>query len=234
VLLIASIAADSVEEFGRAAAIVSKAGPALIEVNISCPNVESNHGEMFASSAEAAAAVTRQVKASTSIPCIVKLSPNVANIAAIARAVAAAGADGITAINTMPGMLVDAESGAPVLANGTGGISGAALKPIALRCVHEISAAVQIPIIGTGGVLTGTDAVEMLSAGATCVGVGTAVVARGENAFSLILEELRGWLSERGYHCLEDIRGRTHRDAGSGPVPTNPPPVPQRSEKTRA
>ncbi len=138
-VLIASIAADTAEEFGRAAAMVSRAGPALIEVNISCPNVESNHGEMFASSAEAAAAVTRQVKASTSIPCFVKLSPNVPDIGEIARAVEAAGADGITAINTMPGMLVDADSGAPVLAHGSGGISGAALKPIALRCVHEIA-----------------------------------------------------------------------------------------------
>jgi dihydroorotate dehydrogenase (NAD+) catalytic subunit len=230
--LIASIAADTIEDFGRAAAIVSDAGPALIEINISCPNVESHHGEMFASSAEAAAAVTRQVKASTSIPCIVKLSPNVADIAAIARAVATAGADGITAINTMPGMLVDAESGAPVLAYGTGGISGAALKPIALRCVHEITAAVVLPVIGTGGVLTGTDAVEMISAGAACVGVGTAIVTRGENAFSLILEELSRWLSERGYRCLDDIRGRTHRAASGDRAPTNPPPVPG-WEKTR-
>ena len=222
--LIASIAADTVEEFGTAAAIVSRAGPALIEVNISCPNVESGLGEMFASSAEAAAAVTRQVKSSTSIPCIVKLSPNVPDIAAIARAVAAAGADGITAINTMPGMLVDAESGAPVLAHGSGGISGPALKPIALRCVHEIAAAVSIPIIGTGGVLTGTDAVEMLSAGAAGVGVGSAIVARGAPAISLILEELTRWLGDRGYRCLDDIRGRTRR---LGPaVVTNPPPVP--------
>jgi len=224
VALIASIAADTVEEFGKAAAMVSRAGPALIEVNISCPNVESNHGEMFASSAEAAAAVTRQVKASTPIPCIVKLSPNVPDIAAIARAVAAAGADGITAVNTMPGMLVDAESGAPVLAHGTGGISGSALKPIALRCVHEIAAAVSIPIIGTGGVLTGTDAVEMLSAGAACVGVGSAIVTRGAQAFSLIIEELRSWLSDRGYQCLEDVRGRTRRVRQT--VVSNPPPVP--------
>jgi dihydroorotate dehydrogenase (NAD+) catalytic subunit len=231
--LIASIAADTVEEFGRVAAIVSDAGPALIEVNISCPNTESSHGEMFASSAEAAAAVTRQVKASTSIPCIVKLSPNVADIAAIARAVAAAGADGITAINTMPGMLVDAESGAPVLANGTGGISGAALKPIALRCVHEISAGVTLPVIGTGGVLSGTDVVEMISAGAACVGVGSAIVTRGENAFSLILDELKHWRAEREYRSLDDIRGRTHRGAGTGRVTTNPPPVPG-WEKTRA
>ena len=224
--LIASIAADTVEDFGRAAAMVSEAGPALIEINISCPNLEAGAGEMFASSPEAAAAVTRRVKASTSIPCFVKLSPNVPDIAAIARAAAAAGADGITAINTMPGMLVDAESGAPVLANKTGGLSGAALKPIALRCVYEIFSAVDLPIIGTGGVLCGTDAVEMLSAGAACVGVGTAIVVRGASAISQILDELKTWMSERGYVSLDDIRGRAHRGADAGTTVTNPPPVP--------
>ena len=221
--LIASIAADSVEDFGRAAAIVSDARPALIEVNISCPNVESS-GEMFASSAEAAAAVTRRVKTCTQIPCLVKLSPNVPDIAAVARAVAAAGADGITAINTMPGMLIDAQSGVPVLANSTGGISGPALKPIALRCVFEIAEAVSLPIVGTGGVLTGTDAVEMLSAGATAVGVGSAIVTRGSAAITLILNELRQWLAGRGLAGLDAVRGRAHRRPA--PVVTNPPPVP--------
>ena len=221
--LIASIAADSVEDFGRAAAIVSDARPALIEVNISCPNVESS-GEMFASSAEAAAAVTRQVKACTQIPCLVKLSPNVPDIAAVARAVAAAGADGITAINTMPGMLIDAESGVPVLANSSGGISGPALKPIALRCVFEIAEAVSLPIVGTGGVLTGTDAVEMLSAGAAAVGVGSAIVTRGPAAITLILDELRDWLAGRGLGALDAVRGRAHRRPA--PVATNLPPVP--------
>ncbi|HYW84726.1 MAG TPA: dihydroorotate dehydrogenase, partial [Spirochaetia bacterium] len=184
--VIASISADTAESFGQSAEIVSRARPALIEVNISCPNLQSDQHEMFAASAEAAANVTRCVKAATAIPCIVKLSPNVADIGAIARAVAAAGADAITAINTMPGMLVDAETGTPVLANRSGGISGPALKPVALRCVHEIASVVGIPVIGTGGVLTGQDAVEMVSAGALCVGVGSAVFYRGENTFSLI------------------------------------------------
>jgi dihydroorotate dehydrogenase (NAD+) catalytic subunit len=180
---------------------------------------------MFAASAEAAANVTRSVKAATSIPCIIKLSPNVPDIAAIATAVVAAGADAITAINTMPGMLVDAETGTPILANRSGGISGPALKPIALRCVHEIASVVGVPLIGTGGVLTGQDAVEMVSAGALCVGVGSAVFYRGENAFSLIREELVNWLQERGYTCLEEIRGRTRRTLDSKSV-SNPPPVP--------
>lgn len=223
VALIASISADTVDDFGRAAAIVSEAGPALIELNISCPNVESS-GAMFASSAGATAAVTRAVKASTSIPCLVKLSPHVPDIAAIARAATEAGADGITAINTMPGMLIDAESGAAVLANVTGGVSGAALKPIALRCVFDVARAVPIPVIGTGGVLTGMDAVEMISAGATGVGIGSAIVYRGEQALTLILEELRAWMMGHGIGSLDAIRGRTL--ARGSPVTTNPPPIP--------
>ena len=224
VALIASISADTADGFAQAAQSVARARPALIEVNISCPNVQSEHGEMFASSAEAAAEVTRRVTAATDIPCVVKLSPNVPDIAVIARAVAAAGAAAITAINTMPGMLVDAESGAPVLDNRSGGISGPALKPIALRCVHEIAGAVDIPLIGTGGVLTGLDAVEMISAGATWVGVGSALFYRGQNAFTLIRDELSLWLTERE-RTLEGIRGRTRcaREPGRA---TNPPPVP--------
>ena len=222
--LIASISGDTPESFAEAAVIVSAARPALIEVNISCPNVRSEHGEMFAASGEAAAAVTRQVKAATAIPCILKLSPNVPDIAAIARAVVEAGADAVAAINTMPSMLIDAESGAPVLANRTGGVSGPALKPIALRCVYEIAAAVRVPIIGIGGVLTGPDAVEMLSAGATAVGVGSAVYYRGQDAFSLIRGELAQWLEDRGYGGIEEVRGRALRERRG--ATTNPPPVP--------
>ena len=223
--LIASISADTAEDFAEAAAIVSDARPSLIEVNISCPNVQSEHGEMFASSAAAAAEVTRKVKAATSIPCIVKLSPNVPDIAGIARAVVDAGADAITAVNTMPGMIIDAESGVPVLANGTGGISGPGLKPIALRCVYEVAGAVSVPIIGTGGVISGQDAVEMLSAGATCVGIGSAVVYRGENAFALVRDELSRWLADRGFSGLEAIRGRA-RCVGRRAAASNAPPVP--------
>jgi dihydroorotate dehydrogenase (NAD+) catalytic subunit len=225
--VIASISADTAEAFGRSAAIVARAGPALIEVNISCPNVQSEQCEMFAASAEAAANVTRSVKAATSIPCIIKLSPNVPDIGAIARAVAEAGADAICAVNTMPGMLIDAETGVRVLANRGGGISGPALKPIALRCVHEIAAAVSIPLIGTGGVLSGQDAVEMISAGAVCVGVGSAVYYRGESAFALIREELLQWMQDHGFTKLEEIRGRTHRTLRPEKV-SNPPPVPGR------
>ncbi len=205
---------------------MSEAEPDLLEVNISCPNVASECGEPFAASASAAADVTRQVKAATRIPVIVKLAPNVPAIGAIAKAVEAAGADAICAVNTMPGMLIDAEAGAPVLANRSGGISGPALKPIALRCVAEIAQAVAIPIIGTGGVCTGTDCVEMLMAGACCVGVGSAVAARGADALGLILQELREWLAAHGVASLDAVQGLALR-AGARPGPvSSPPPIP--------
>ncbi len=225
VALIASIAADTVEGFAEAASIVSRARPELIEVNISCPNMAAGHGEMFAASPDAAAEATRAVKRATSIPCLVKLSPQVADIAAVARAVAAAGADGITAVNTLPGMLVDAETGLPILANRTGGISGPALKPVALRCVYEVCAVVGIPVIGTGGISSGVDALEMISVGAAAVGVGTAVAAGGEGIFARILDEMGGWMIARGFGSLAAIRGRAHRAPPVGRE-SNLPPVP--------
>ncbi len=223
VALIASISADTAKDFGQSARMVAAAGPDMIELNVSCPNLGAEHGEMFAASASAAAEATARVKAATSLPCVVKLSPNVHDIAEIARAVVDAGADAITAINTMPGMLIDAESGQPVLANGTGGISGPALKPIALRCVYDIASVVTVPIIGTGGVLTGSDAVEMISAGATAVGVGSAVFYRGETAFRLIQDELADWLARHGCARLDEVRARAHCKRDSAVVTTFPP-----------
>jgi len=225
VALIASVSADTAEDFADAAARLAEAGPDMIELNVSCPNLGAEHGEMFAATPRAAAEVTARVKAATRIPCLVKLSPNVHDIGEVARAVVEAGADGITAINTMPGMLIDAASGAPVLANQTGGLSGPALKPIALRCVYDIASVVSVPIIGTGGVLSGTDAVEMISAGATAVGVGSAVFYRGGDAFSLVKDELSAWLAEHECWSLDDIRGRAHTSRKAAVV-TALPPVP--------
>ncbi len=151
--LIASIAADTVEGFAEAAAAVVPGPTRPDRGEHLLPERRRRDTARCSPPRRAAAAeATRAAKGATSIPCLVKLSPNVADIAAVARAVAAAGADGITAVNTMPGMLVDAETGLPVLANRTGGISGPALKPVALRCVYEVCAAVGIPVIGTGGV----------------------------------------------------------------------------------
>jgi dihydroorotate dehydrogenase (NAD+) catalytic subunit len=210
--LIASIFGGSVEEYGQVAGTIAAAQPDLIEVNISCPNVADDFGTPFAASCESAAAVTAAVKAAVgSVPISVKLAPNVTNIGRIAQAVVAAGADAITAINTMPGMVIDAEAGRPVLANRTGGISGPALKPIALRCVAEVASAVDVPIIGTGGVTSGRDAAEMLMAGATAVGVGSAVWYRGAEALGEIVTELAAFMVARGYRSLDEFRGLARR-----------------------
>ena len=205
--LIASIFASSVEQFGQVAAIISQAEPDLIEVNISCPNVGDEFGTPFAGSPASATAVTEIVKNSTRIPVSVKLAPNVSNIARIASAVVKAGADAITAINTMPGLIIDAQAGRPVLSNRMGGISGWALKPIALRCVAEIRQAVDVPIIGTGGITTGVDAAEMLMAGATVVGIGAAVWFRGPEVFDFINAELVAFMKQEGYSDLKSMRG---------------------------
>ena len=207
--LFASIFAGTLEEFGQVAEVIASADPDMIEVNISCPNVRDDFGLPFAADAESAAAVTRTVKSKAGdIPVAVKLAPNVPNIGQIAQAVEEAGADAITAINTMPGMVIDPDAAQPVIHNRTGGISGPALKPIALRCVAEIAQKVTIPIIGTGGVLTGHDAIEMILAGATAVGVGSALWYRGPDAFSLIFDEMQTYFLDHEIHSLSEIIGK--------------------------
>lgn len=205
--LIASIFAGTTAEFGEVARVISRAHPHLIEVNISCPNVGDEFGTPFAAACESAAAVTAAVKTATDIPISVKLAPNVPSIGRIACAVVEAGADAITAVNTMPGLVINAEAGKPVLSNKMGGISGPALKPIALRCVAEIARCVKVPIIGTGGVTTGKDAAEMMMAGATAVGVGSAVWYRGVEVFGKINEELSAFMEQNQYAALADLRG---------------------------
>jgi dihydroorotate dehydrogenase (NAD+) catalytic subunit len=207
--VIASIVAGRAADFGEIAEEVSKLKPDIIEVNISCPNVEDELGKPFACSIVDAAAVTRLVRKRTRIPVVVKLSPNVANIAEIARSCVDAGADGICAINTVgPGMMIDLETREPILANKVGGVSGPAIKPIAIKAVYDIHKALpKTPIIGTGGVLTGEDAIEMIMAGATLVGVGTAVYYRDVKCFGLIAAEMIKWGKKHGVKRVGDLRG---------------------------
>jgi dihydroorotate dehydrogenase (NAD+) catalytic subunit len=211
--LIASVFADTVDNFARVAARVADAEPDLLEVNISCPNVHDEFGTPFAADPAAAAEVTAAVKEAVAgrLPVLVKLSPNVADIAAIARAVEAAGADGITAINTLTGMVIDVHARRPILANRSGGLSGPAIRPLAVRCVYEIYRAVDIPIVGTGGVSSGRDAVEMILAGATAVGTGSAVYGEGPDAFGSIRDEMAALMAELGYETVADMRGAAHR-----------------------
>jgi dihydroorotate dehydrogenase (NAD+) catalytic subunit len=210
--LIGSVFADTVEGFGQVAARLVEAQPDLIEVNISCPNVHDEFGTPFAADPGAAAAVTAAVKEAVGgrAPVLIKLSPNVTDIAAIACAVADAGADGISAINTLTGMIIDVHAGRPILANRTGGLSGPAIRPLAVRCVYDLYNAVDLPIIGIGGVGSGRDAVEMIMAGATAVGVGSAVYDEGPEVFGRIAGEMATLMAELGYDRIDEMRGAAH------------------------
>jgi dihydroorotate dehydrogenase (NAD+) catalytic subunit len=207
-VLIASIFADTIYDFGTIARYISEAEPDLIEVNVSCPNLDSRYQQMFAADPHVAAQVTRRVKRQTDIPVLVKLSPNVTDIVEIARAVVEAGADGITAINSVgPGLILDVEIRRPVLAHGTGGLSGPGIRPVAVRCVHDICRAVDVPVVATGGVMTGRDAVEMLLVGATAVSIGSAIRYRGMEVFGQVCEELKQYMQRHGHANLESLRG---------------------------
>ena len=207
--VIASIFAETIYEFGTMARFISEARPDLIEINISCPNIDDRYRLMFAADPYVAAQVTRRVKQNTDIPVLVKLSPNVTDIVRIAQAVVEAGADGITAINSVgPGIILDIETCRPLLAHGSGGLSGPGIRPIAVRCVYEICKAVDVPVVAVGGVTTGRDVIEMLLVGATAVGIGSAVYYRGIEVFRMVCEELREYMERNGYRDLEAFRGR--------------------------
>jgi len=207
--VIASIFANAIYDFGVIARYISEAQPDLIEVNISCPNIDARFEQMFAASPYVSAQVTRRVKDNTRVPVLVKLSPNVEDIAKVAREVEAAGADGITAINTLgPGLILDIESGRPVLANRLGGVSGPAIRPIAVKCVRDVCKAVKIPVVATGGVTDARDAVEMVLVGAMAVGVGTAVNYRGMRVFNEIAQGMAEYMRRHGYTRLEEFRGK--------------------------
>lgn len=225
--LIASLFAGTAPQFGEVAATLAQAQPDLIEINISCPNVGSEFGEPFAGNADSAVEVTAAVKRrlrGTDIPLIVKLAPNVPSIARIAVAVVEAGADALCVINTMPGMVIEIESGQPVLANRSGGLSGPAIKPIAIKCVYDVhQACPDVPIIGTGGITCGNDAIEMVMAGATLVGIGTAIYYRGSGAIEEIKREMATWLDAHGIEDLAAIRGCAHCEPKYDLEPTGAP-----------
>jgi dihydroorotate dehydrogenase (NAD+) catalytic subunit len=210
-VLIASVFGDTPAAFAEAVGIVAQAGPEIIELNISCPNVQSEFGRPFALEPLAAAQVTEAVRAVYPGPLLVKLSPNATELLAVGRAVAAAGADGLTVGNTLgPGMLIDLEARRPILSNRVGGLSGPALRPVAVRCVYELAAVLELPIIGTGGVASGRDALEMVMAGAAAVGIGSALYDEGDAVFARVLTEMEAWMEREGVASLDEIRGCAH------------------------
>ncbi len=207
--VISSIYGYKIEQFGEVARKMSLLKPAMIEVNISCPHLD--YGKPYYADAELTAKVTKAVKKNTGkIPVSIKLSPNVYDIKEIAHAAEKAGADAITAINTAAGMVIDVDARKPILANKIGGVSGPALKPIAVRCVYEIYETVKIPIIGTGGITYGKDALEMLMAGATAVGIGTGIYYRGIDIFKKVCDEMEQWMKKNKVKSLNEIRGCAH------------------------
>ncbi|MDR2549487.1 MAG: dihydroorotate dehydrogenase [Desulfobulbus sp.] len=204
--VIVNILGDSIEEYAvLAERLTGVAGIDALEVNISCPNVKKG-GVAFGTVPEMAATVTQAVKAATNLPVIVKLSPNVTDIVAMARAVETAGADAISLINTLIGMAIDARTRRPWLANVIGGLSGPAIKPVALRMVWQVASAVKIPVIGIGGIATTEDAVEFLLAGATAIQVGTANFFNPA-ATGQIVDGIEAYLRHQGESAVRDIVG---------------------------
>lgn len=204
-VIIANVAGAVIDDYVKAAEALDKSDIDMIELNISCPNVKAG-GAAWGVSAEGAASVTRAVRAATKKPLVVKLTPNVTDVTEIAKAVEAEGADAISLINTLLGMRIDIRTKRPVLRNNTGGLSGAAVFPVAVRMVWQCYNAVKIPIIGLGGISTWEDAVEMMLAGASAVQVGT-VLMSDPYAPIKIIDGLSEYMSANGVKSLSELTG---------------------------
>jgi dihydroorotate dehydrogenase (NAD+) catalytic subunit len=204
--VIVNLYGNTLEEYGEVASRLDcQQGVAGIEVNISCPNVKQG-GIVFGTDPQAAQEVVRLVKKNTCKPVIVKLSPNVTDVVLMAKACADAGADALSLINTLTGMAIDLDRRRPVLANITGGLSGPAIKPVALRMVWQVAKAVKLPIIGIGGIMNGRDALEFILAGATAIQVGTASFL-DPAAAERIAQEMESYLAEKGIQSIASMIG---------------------------
>lgn len=198
--VIANISGNTIEEYAEMAEILSDSDVALIELNISCPNVK--HGGLaFGTNAKVVEELTAEVKKKSKKPIVVKLSPNVTDVTEIARAAEAGGCDAVSLINTLLGMRIDINTRRPILANNMGGLSGPAVKPVAVRMVHQVYNAVKVPIIGMGGVMNGNDVIEFMLAGARLVALGTGLFAKPD----LILDVKRDILAYMDKYNITDI-----------------------------
>ena len=217
--VIANISGESIAEFEELAGTLDGVpGIAGLEVNISCPNIRDG-GRLFADDAGSAAAVTRACRAVSTLPLMVKLSPNVGNIVEIALAVEAAGADALSVANTLLGMLIDVDRRRPYLANRTGGLSGPAVRPVIVRMVYQITQAVSIPVVGVGGVTCTEDALQYVLAGATAVQVGTANFVNPRTA-TKIVDGLSAYLQQHAIADISELIGAAHPPAARPAVTT--------------
>jgi dihydroorotate dehydrogenase (NAD+) catalytic subunit len=206
--VIASIFGGNADEFVRVVQGLGPAKPDAFELNLSCPHAEG-YGAMIGSDPRIVEEITSAVCNSVDVPVWVKLTPNVTDIVAIGEAAASGGANAVVAINTVRAMAIDIESGYPILGNRFGGLSGPAIKPIAVKCVYDLYDALDIPVIGVGGISTWQDAVEMMMAGASAVQVGSAVF-EGMDVFSSLSSGIDRYLTGKGYDGVEDIIGLAH------------------------
>jgi len=208
--VIVNIAGETVDDYAQLAReLDGVTGVSGIEVNISCPNISAG-GIEFGAYPDSAARVTTAVRAVTSLPILVKLTPNTSDIVALAKAVAEAGADAISLINTLKGMAIDITRRRPFLGNVTGGLSGPAIKPVALAMVYQVAGAVDVPVIGCGGITTASDALEFIMAGATAIQVGTASFANPRAPLD-ILEGIEAFMKKEGIEDIKEIVGVVRR-----------------------
>ena len=209
--VIASVIGTEAGDFVRVVDKLSASGFSAIELPLSCPHTPGFGLLAGQGTPESTNEIVSAVRKATKLPIFVKLSPNIPEIGNLAKAAEDAGANAITAVNTLgPGMIINIEARNPVLAYRVGGVSGQALRPIATRCVYDIYEAVKIPIIGTGGISTGRHAIEMIMAGATAIGVGTGIYERGIDIFRKICREMEAWMSENNFNTVDEMIGIAH------------------------
>ncbi|MEM2789466.1 MAG: dihydroorotate dehydrogenase [Candidatus Bathyarchaeia archaeon] len=208
--LIVSVFGFSPEEYAETARLAVEAGASAVELNLSCPHVKGTGAEI-GQDLEAVRLIVRAVKDQVDRPVFVKLTPNTSHIPDLAEAAASAGADAITAINTVRAMAIDVETFRPILANKFGGLSGTAIKPIAVRCVYEIYEVVNLPIIGCGGIRGWRDAVEFMLAGACAVQIGSAIALEGLSIFKRICDGISSFLERKGFRSVNEIVGLAHK-----------------------
>lgn len=207
---IVSLIAASPQEFALVARKAAIIGADALELNVSCPHAEALGAEI-GQDPEMVQKIVRETKASVKIPVFVKLTPNVANIAELAHAAEKAGADAVTAINTVKAMAINAEAAVPILSNKVGGLSGPAIKPIAMRCVFEIFETVKIPILGCGGVECWSDAIEFIQAGASAIQIGTAIATKGLDVFRDVVAGIELFLQRKRISSVNELVGLSHR-----------------------